>query len=120
MLYFVFRCLSITIHGTVYRRHCWLLIGKESVHGVPCPTFGHVVDILSLGEQQIPLFIIQPGKTTAYMEYMRAYSVQLAESVPNIVFHPSSLLYYHPFTTMQKGTQYIIKAKVDLYSFLES
>ena len=90
------------------------------MNGVPFPTFGHVVDILSHGEQQTPLFIIQSGKTTAYMEKMRAYSVQLTDSAPNIVFHPSSLLYYHPFTAMQKGTQYIIKARIDLYSFLDS
>ena len=119
-LYYTCRCSSLEIYGTKYRKNCWLLIGKHSLNGVTCPTFGRVVDILCKGEQQLPLFVIQHSHTTAYLQHMRAYSVHLKESVPISLMHPSSLLYSQPFTVVQKGTQIILKAKVDLYSFLES
>ena len=89
------------------------------MNGIVCPRFGQVVDILNRGEQQIPQFVIRSGHTVACLQCMRAYKVELLDSVSITLMHPSSLLYSFPLTVIQKGSEYVIKTKIDLYAFLE-
>ena len=96
------RCSSVQIHRTLYRRHCWLLIGKEHVNGIVCPRFGQVVDILTRGELQSPQFVIRSGHTIACLQCMRAYKVELLDSVSITLVHPSSLLYSYPLTVIKR------------------
>lgn len=113
------RSSSLKVHGTLYKRGCWLLTGKQSIYGMKYPQFNVVIDILSQGDQHTPLLITRAGQHIKYVEHMRAYSVLCTATSPIEVICPSSLLYYEPFTAVIHDAEVIIKPRVDLYSVLE-
>ena len=120
LVYILFcRSSSLKVHGTLYKRGCWLLTGKQSIYGMKYPQFNVVIDILSQGDQHTPLLITQAGQHIKYVEHMRAYSVLCTATSPIEVICPSSLLYYEPFTAVIHDAEVIIKPRVDLYSVLE-
>ena len=83
------RSSSLKVHGTLYKRGCWLLTGKQSIYGMKYPQFNVVIDILRQGDQHTPLLITRAGQ---HIKYMRAYSVLCTATSPIEVICPSSLL----------------------------
>ena len=112
------RCSSIEIHGTIYKRGCWLVTGKKGCCGVCHPQFSQVKDILSKGENRVPFFVIISSSVIEYLPHQRAHLVSLVPSIVSII-HPSSILYHEPVTSVCKGGNFILKSRVDLTPFVD-
>ena len=91
------RCFSIEIHGTMYKRGCWLIAGKRSFCGVYHLQFSQLKDILCKGENRA-FFVITSSSVT---EYPPHHLVCLMSSIVSII-HPSSLLYHEPASSVCK------------------
>lgn len=111
------RCSSIEIHGTMYKKGCWLITGKRSFCGVYHPQFSQLKDILCKGENRAPFFVITSSSVIEYLPHQRAHLVCLMSSIVSII-HPSSLLYHEPASSVCKGENFVLKSRVDLSPFI--
>jgi hypothetical protein len=116
---YTIRCSSVEIHGTMYKRGCWLITGKNSFCGVYHPQFSQLKDILSKGENRAPFFVIASASVIEYLPHQRAHLVCLMSSIVSII-HPSSLVYHEPVSSVCKGGNFILKSRVDLSPFLNN
>lgn len=113
------RCLSIEIHGTDYRRGCWLMIGKSELNGIAHPKFGKIVDIFQHSSTPYLAVNIAVPTDRCYLQHLRSYEVALTDQVR--IIHPSSLLFYEPLSminTDHESSIVFIKPRIDLYAFL--
>lgn len=110
------RCLSIEIHGTEYRRGCWLMMGKSELYGIAHPMFGKVVDLFQHSSTPYLAMKVAIPTSTCYLGHLRSYEVTLTDQVK--IIHPSSLLFYEPLSTIISESSFIVKPRIDLYAYL--